>query len=175
MFKNTSPNNAPFDTKFFPQHLLLLSVGENFMPMGYWTVVSKEPFRFLICMQLGNHSLELLQKYQEAALHFFPWKDREWIVKAGDISGRDGAKAERLGRELLPTEKLQHTKLVAGFDNAYETVIYQELPGISAEFAIFVMDVVAQHGHVIPRKRQPIFFNSVRDFSTAGETWKAPR
>ena len=136
MFKNTSSNNAPFDTKFFPQQILLLSVGENLMPMGYWTVVSKKPFRFLICMQLGNHSLGLLRKYQEAALHFFPWKDREWIVNSGDISGRDGSKAERLEINLLPTEKLQHTKLVEGFDSAYETVVFQELQGLSAEFAI---------------------------------------
>jgi len=175
MFVNKSPNNAPFDTKFFPQHILLLSVGENMMPMGYWTVISKEPFRFLICMQLGNYSLGLIRKYQEAALHFFPWKDREWIFKAGNISGRDGSKSERLARNLIPAEKLQHTKLIEGFDSAYETVVFQELKGLSAEFAIFILDVVALHGKMPPRKREPVFFLSLRDFGTIGEKWKAPR
>ena len=124
MFVDATPNTAPFDTKFFPQHILLFSVGENMMPMGYWTVISKDPFRFLVCMQLGNYSLDLLRKHQEAALHFFPWKDREQVAKSGHISGRDGPKSERLGFKLLPAEKLQHTKLVEGFDSAYETVVY---------------------------------------------------
>ena len=175
MFVDATPNTASFDTRFFPQHILLLSVGENLMPMGYWTVISKEPFRFLICMQLGNYSLELLRKYKEVALHFFPWKDRDRVVKAGHISGRDGSKAERLGFDLLPAEKLQHTKLVQGFDSAYETLVFQELTGLSGEFALFVLDVVARHGTMLPIKREPIFFLSLKDFGTIGEKWKAPR
>ena len=175
MFVDATPNTAPFDTKFFPQHILLLSVEENMMPMGYWTVISKNPFRFLVCMQLGNYTLDLLRKHQEAALHFFPWKDRERIVKSGHISGRDGSKAERLGFSFLPAEKLHHTPLVAGFDSAYETVVFKELEGLSGEFALFVLDVVATHGTVRPIKRKPIFFLSLKDFGTLGEKWKAPR
>ena len=57
---------ARFDTRFFPQHIALLTVAENLMPMGYWTVISKDPFQFLICMQVGNLSLTLLKKYKEA-------------------------------------------------------------------------------------------------------------
>ena len=145
------------------------------MPMGYWTVISKDPFRFLICMQLGNYSLGLLRKNKEAALHFFPWADRERVVKAGHISGRDGGKAGRLGFSLLPGNRLVSTKLVEGFDSAYETVVYQELKGLSAEFAIFVLDVVATHGVIRPIKRDPITFLSLKDFATLGEKWKAPR
>ena len=70
MQPEAEPQNAPFDTRFFPQHVTLLTVGENMMPMGYWTVISKDPFRFLICMQLGNHSLILLKKYQEAEAQY---------------------------------------------------------------------------------------------------------
>ena len=114
MFVDATPDTAPFNTKFFPQHVLLLSTGSNMMPMGYWTVISKEPFRFLVCMQLGNYSLGFLRKHREAALHFFPWSEREVVVKAGYISGRDGSKADRLGFHLLPAEVLTHTKLVEG-------------------------------------------------------------
>lgn len=175
MFVDATPNMAAFNTKFFPQHIILLSVGGNIMPMGYWTVISKEPFRFLICMQLGNYSLELVRRYREAALHFFPWKDREWVVKAGHISGRDGQKSERLGFSWQPAEKLSHTHLIKGFDSAYETVVYRELEGLSGEFALFVLDVVAAHGTVRPMQRSPIFFLSLKDFATLGEKWKAPR
>ena len=175
MFPGSNPTNAPFDTKFFPQHILLLSTGENMMPMGYWTVISKDPFRFLICMQLGNYSLDLLRKNREAALHFFPWNERQRIVKSGYISGRDGSKAEKLGLTLLPAEKLSQTKLIEGYDSAYETVVHQELAGLSKEFAIFVLDVVATHGKTLPTKRDPIFFLSLKDFATIGEKWKMPR
>jgi len=126
-------------------------------------------------MQLGNYSLELIRKYKEAALHFFPWKDRERIVKAGYISGRDGNKAERLGFNLVPADKIKNTKLVEGFDSAYELLVNQELKGLSGEFAIFVLDVVATHGKITPLRREPIFFLSLKDFATVGEKWKIPR
>jgi len=145
------------------------------MPKGYWTVISKEPFRFLICMQLGNYSLDLIRKHKEAAMHFFPWKDRERVIKTGYISGRDNNKAQRLGFNLVPAERLQSTKLVEGYDSAYELVVNQELGGLSGDFAIFVMDVVAAHGKGTPMRREPIFFLSLKDFGAIGEKWKLPR
>lgn len=170
-----SPTTFPFNTRFFPQHVLLLTVGENMMPMGYWTVISKSPFRFLICMGVGNHSLTLMKKYKEAALHFMPWADRERVVRAGYISGRDVNKAETLDFTLHPAEKLQHTSLVEGADVVYETVLYQELPNLSTEFVLYVMDVVATHGKTRPVQRQPIFYLSGDDYVTVGESWRHKR
>ena len=172
MFLDPAQPSAPFNAKFFPQHVLLLSVGENMMPMGYWTVISKEPFRFLICMQLGNYSLELLRTHREAGLHFMPWSDRERVAKAGHLSGRDGPKAPRLGYNLIPAEKLQQTRLVEGAEAVYETVVLQELEGLSHEFAIFVLDVVATRGNLDPLNCNPIFYLSQKDFATTGEKYR---
>ncbi len=163
---------APFNANFFPQHVLLLTVGENMMPMGYWTVISKEPFRFLICMQLGNYTLDLIREYREAAIHFISWSDRERVAKAGHISGRDGSKATQLGYNLIPAKKLTHTKLVEGADVSYETVVFQELEGLSHEFALFVLDVVATSGSLSPLRRDPILYLSQKDFATLGEKYK---
>jgi ferredoxin len=44
MLPQTRPPNAPFDAKYFPLHLALLSVSENMFPIGNWTVISKDPF-----------------------------------------------------------------------------------------------------------------------------------
>lgn len=172
MHRKTTLETAPFSTQFFPLHLALLSVGENIMPIGYWTVISKNPFRFLIAMGVGNHSLLLLKKYKEAALHFMSWSDRERVVQAGHLSGRDGSKAEKLGYQLYPAEKLQHTKLVHGADSVFEMVVHMELFNLSREFVPFVMDVVATHGTLKPKERQPIFYLSLDDFSTTGEQWE---
>ncbi len=136
MFSGNLVQTARFDTRFFPQHVLLLTIGENLMPMGYWPVISKDPFRFLICMGVGNHSLLLLKKYKEAALHFMPWSRREQVVRAGYLSGRDVKKADVLGFNLLPAEKLQHTRLVEGADSVFETVVYRELPNLSRVHAL---------------------------------------
>ena len=163
--------NSPFSTQFFPLHLALLTVGENMMPMGYWTLISKDPFRFLISMGVGNHSLGLLKKYKEAALHFMPWSDRERVVRAGYLSGRDVHKAELLGYSLVPAEKLQHTRLVEGADAIFEMVIYRELTNLSREFAPHVMDVVATHGSGDVFAHEPILFLSQEQFATVGEKW----
>ncbi|MCS7011036.1 MAG: flavin reductase [Anaerolineales bacterium] len=167
------PSNptAPFHTGFFPQHITLVSVGENFLPIGYWTVISKNPFRFLLCMGVGNYSLMLLKKYKEAALHFMPWNERERVARAGHLSGRDVNKAETLGYTLRPAEKLKHTKLIEGADLIFETVVLRELIGLSTEFLPFVLDVVAVHGNLKPQERQPILFLSDEDFATLGEKW----
>jgi flavin reductase (DIM6/NTAB) family NADH-FMN oxidoreductase RutF len=172
MVLETVRESAAFNSRFFPQHVTLLTFGENMMPMGYWTVISKEPFRFLLCMQLGNYTLNLLRKYQEAALNFMPWVDRERVVRAGHLSGRDGSKAERLGYTLRPAEVLQHTMLVEGAENIFETVVYKELEGLSREFGLFVVDVVAAHRTVRPTKTSPILYLSQQDFATLGERWR---
>ena len=57
MLPRNGPPNAPFKAKYFPLHLALLTVGENMLPIGNWTVISKDPFRVLIAMSVGNHSL----------------------------------------------------------------------------------------------------------------------
>lgn len=170
---NKKAETAEFTSKFFPQHLLVCSVAENFIPMGYWTVISKEPFRFLLCMQTGNYTLKLLREHKEAALHFFPWEDREWIDHAGRISGETHNKAEELGRTLIQAEKLATTKLIQGADIVFETTLSEELEGLSGTFALFVMDVLHVHGHKPPKKRKPVFYQSVKDFATTGETWKS--
>ena len=169
MNSGSTAHNVPFTANFFPLHLALLTVGENMMPMGYWTVVSKEPFRFLISMGVGNHSLSLLQKYKEAALHFMPWSERERVVRAGWISGRDMNKAERLGFSLRPAEKLQHTKIIEGANTVFELTVYKELSDISREFLPQVMDVVAVHG---ARHSDPILFLTRKDFASLGERWR---
>jgi len=53
--------NASYSTHYFPQHVALLTVGENLMPIGHWTVISKDPFRLLLAMEMGNYSFELLK------------------------------------------------------------------------------------------------------------------
>ena len=173
---NQPPNpSVPYNTQYFPLHLAFLTVGENMMPIAHWMVISKEPFRFLIAMQLGNRSLTLLRKHKEAALHFMPWSDRERVVRVGYMSAEFTNKAERLGYSLAPAEKLQATKLVEGADAVFETVVFQELSGISHEFAPFVLDVVAFHGHLDAAESQPILFMKEYHFATTDENWRFQR
>jgi flavin reductase (DIM6/NTAB) family NADH-FMN oxidoreductase RutF len=173
---NESKNKSvPYNTLYFPLHLAFLTVGENMMPIAHWMVISKDPFRFLIAMQLGNHSLTLLRRYNEAGMHFMSWRDRERVVRAGYMSGDFTNKAERLGFSLIPADKLGHTKLIEEADIAFETVVLQDIPGISHEFAPFILDVVAVHGDVDASERNPILFIKEYEFATTGEAWRFRR
>lgn len=172
MLPRLGPPNASFEAKYYPLHLALLTVGENMMPIGNWTVISKDPFRFLIAMSVGNHSLTLLKKYKEAAPHFMPWQERERVVRAGHLSGRNVNKAEKLGFRLYPAQALKHTRLVEGADSIFELTLHVELMGnLSREFALFAMNVVMVHGELRPDQRLPIFYLSQEDFATLGERW----
>lgn len=142
------------------------------LPMGYWTVVSKDPFRVLLMMGVGNYSLGLLKKHKEAAMHFMPWSERARVVRAGFLSGRNTNKAETIGFTLLPATKLKFTKLIAGSEGIFELVVNRELSNISREFAPFLMDVVAVHGEVGPEQRHPILYLSQEKFATFGEFWE---
>lgn len=164
--------NAPYTAQYFPQHVALLTVGNNMMPIGHWTVISKDPFRLLLAMEMGNYSYELLKKYNEAAFNLMPWSERYKVVRAGFISGRDMDKAEELGFSFIPADKLEHTQLVDGADVTYEMVVYKQLEGLSREFAIYVFDIIATHGKIKPASRQPILYLSLKDFTTYGEMWK---
>ena len=94
------------------------------------------------------------------------------MVRAGYISGRDGSKAQRLEVNLIEAEKLKTTKLVDGFENAYECIVLTELKGISVDHAQFVLDVVAVHEKVPAEKRDPILFFSQQNFiNLRGEQW----
>lgn len=170
------PQNTPtakFNTQYFPLHVALLSVENNLMPMGHWMVISKDPFRFLLAMGVGNHTLTLLRKHKEACLHFLPWSERERVARAGHLSGRTVDKAGLLGFNLLPAAKLQVTRLVEGADSAYELVVNRELPpNLSREFVLFIMDVVYTHGTLLPTQHEPILYLSDEDFATLGERWQ---
>jgi flavin reductase (DIM6/NTAB) family NADH-FMN oxidoreductase RutF len=166
------PPTAPFDPRFFPLHIALLTVGENLMPIGYWTVISKNPFRFLISMGVGNHSLTLLKKYKEAALHFMPWETRETVIRAGYLSGRSLNKAEKLGFELQPAHALKHTRILLEADSIFETRVYMELMNLSREFAPFVLEVVHVHHSKAAIDHQPILFYGEEDFATVGARWQ---
>lgn len=169
---SNTTKNAAFNAKYFPQQVLLLAVGSNVMPMGYWMVISKDPFRFLICLERSNHSLKLLREYGEAALHFMPWEERQKVVKAGYISGKDIDKSAEIGFERYPAKVLVHTELVKGAEVIYETRVYQEIEDLSGQFDMFVLDVVHAHEGMDPDKRSPILYLSLKDFAALGERWK---
>ena len=168
----TEIENAPYTTQYFPQNIALLTVGENMMPIGHWTVISKDPFRILLCLENSNHTLKLLRETGEATFNFMPWSERQKVARAGWISGRDYNKAEEIGFLLQDAELLLETKMVEGAEIVYEMVVHRELPDLSREFSIFVMDIIKTHGKIQPKSRQPILYLSLKDYATTGENWK---
>lgn len=156
---------------FYPMQLVLLTVADNLMPLAWWTPISREPFRFLIAIDQKNHSLGLLRTHREAALNFLPWAERERVVRAGYLTGLRVRKAERLGFQLKPAARLQHTGLLEGAQVAFELMVVTELEGFSGDHAPFVCEVVQVHRKPRRVQRAPILFLGYRHFATLGERW----
>ncbi|WP_105317171.1 flavin reductase family protein [Thermus tenuipuniceus] len=167
--RKSTGKSAPYRAFFYPMHLALLCVGKNFMPMAWWTPVSKEPFRFLFAMDRENHTLILLRELGEAALTFLSWEERDWVVRSGYLSGRRVRKAERLGVDLRPARKLRHTQVPEGALAVFELEV-MELP-LEGDRALFLGDVVHAEGSPQAKER-PILFLGFRDYATLGERWR---
>lgn len=154
---------------YYPMHLGLLSVADNVMPIAWWTPVSKDPFRFLLAIDRRNHTLALLRDRREAVLHFFPFAERERIVRAGYCTGRRRRKAEHLGWTLRPAVRLAGTRMVEGADAAFELVVASEIEAPAGDHVPFVCDVVHVHRNRRPARGSPLLFLGWRDFATLGE------
>lgn len=154
---------------FYPMHLGLLTVGDNLMPIAWWTPVSKDPFRFLLAIDRRNWSLGLLRETGEAALHFLPFAERRRVVGAGYVSGRRVRKAERLGFTLAPAVALTRTRVLADAAACYELRVVRELDEPAGDHAPFVCDVVHVHRGRKPVAGEPLLFCGFHDFATLGE------
>lgn len=164
--------NAEYRSSFYPKHLALLAVGENVMPLAWWTPISKEPFRLLIAMDRRNYSLDLLRTHREAVLHLMPWRERNRVVRAGYVSGREVNKARELGFRFEPAAKLRHTSIVQGAYSAFELVVLSEMDDPEADHVAFIFQVVAVHTTQHPHDGEPILFLGGRNYATLGERWQ---
>ena len=144
------------------------SVATNLFPGAWWTPVSKQPFRFLVAVDRRNVSLELVRQHGEAALHFFPYAERERIIRAGYLSGRRRNKAASLGSDLIPATRLTVTRIVLGADAIFEMTVRQELADIDGDHAPFTFDVVHVHRGKRPATGSPMLFRGYRELATLG-------
>jgi len=155
---------------FYPMHLALLCVGENFMPIAWWTPVSKQPFRFLLAIDRQNHTLTLLRQLGEAALAFPAWQDRAWVVRAGYLSGKRTAKAQKLGVTLRPACRLTHTFVPEGALAGFELQVQEQAS--DGDHALFLGEVLHVQGSA-QAKSAPILFLGFRDFAAlSSERWR---
>jgi flavin reductase (DIM6/NTAB) family NADH-FMN oxidoreductase RutF len=150
-------------------HLGLLSVAGNVMPIAWWTPISKEPFRFLLAIDRKNHSLELLRQHREAVLHFFPFEQRERVIRAGYSSGRRVNKTARLGFRVRPAEKVRDTVVIEDAEAAFELANALEIEEPAGDHVPFIFDVAHVHRLRRPATGQPLLFLGYRDYATLGD------
>ena len=102
-------------------------------------------------------------------------KDETYLLDSLGISelvrGKSFIFDTAIDKEIKPVDPT-HTRLVAGADLVYECLVLQELPGLSHEFALFVLDVVATSGDINSLRRTPIFYLGQKDFAAIGEKYR---
>lgn len=153
---------------FYPMRLGLLAAGENFMPIAWWTPISQNPFQFLLAVDKKNYTFHLLKSLGEGALCFLPWQEREWVIRAGYLSGKKKNKAQHLNVPMRPARKLAHTLVPQKALAIYELHV-TTLPD-AGDHGIFVGNVIHVEGST-QAKKAPILFLGYRNFATIGETW----
>lgn len=154
---------------FYPMHLGLMAVAGNVFPIAWCTPVSKEPFRFVAAVDRKNYSLELIRRHREGVLHYFPFDERERVVRAGYLSGRRRDKAARLGFRFRPATALAATGVLEGALAAFELRVHSELAEPEGDHAVFLFDVAHVHRGARPAQAEPLLFLGWRDFATVGK------
>ena len=160
--------SGTYTSAFYPMQLAVVTVGDNPFAAAWWMPISKEPFRFAIAVDRGNHSLGLLREHGEAALNLLPFAKWKKVVRTGYASGRDGDKARLLGLKLGAAQRLRATRLALEAETSFELSLDQEVDTGDADHALFLFSVLAVHGERRPREREPILFLGGHDLAPVG-------
>lgn len=164
--------DARYRSGFYPMGLGLLCVAQNFMPIAWWSPMSRSPFRFVLAIERRNYTCELLQRCGEAALCFLPWRERRWVVEAGFCSGRRHDKAEKFGVKMRPSHHLQTTVVPVAARAVFEMQVHEW--STDGDHALFRGEVV--HAEEVRAQRtDAILFLGGQRFASLGEGWRRKR
>lgn len=136
MFTTTTKLEANNHSQLRPT--ALLTCAENIMPLSWHMPISKEPFRYAICVRDENYSYELLHKHREFALNFLDYSFVESYHKTGEIHGQG---IDKLAQSGL-TKKIAttiHSALIEESYMIYECSIIDILN--YGDHDIFIADV----------------------------------
>lgn len=86
MFSATTKLDATCHSQ--PRPTVLLTCADNIMPLSWHMPISKEPFRYAICVRDENYSYDLLHKHREFALNFLDYSYVEAHQKTGSLHGK---------------------------------------------------------------------------------------
>jgi len=163
---------AAYRSGFYPMQLAVLAVADNFMPIAWWTPISRNPFKFLFAVERKNYSYTLVQHQREAALCCLPWSERKWVAEAGHVSGRTCRKAEALGLPMRRACCLANTWIPKAARAVFEMTL-REVLAEEGDHALFVGRVV--HGEQRGSRKDAILFLGFDRLASIGISWRMRR
>jgi len=163
---------AAYRSGFYPMQLAVLAVADNFMPIAWWTPISRNPFKFLLAVERTNYSYTLLQQQPEAALCCLPWSERKWVAEAGHLSGRTCRKADALGVPMGPACCLANTWIPLAARAVFEMTLQEVLPE-EGDHALFVGRVM--HAEQRGSRKDAILFLGFDRLASIGTSWRMRR
>ncbi len=123
-----------------PRPTVLLTCADNIMPLSWHTPISKEPFRYAICVRDENYSHELLLKHREFALNFLDHSFVQAHQITGAIHGRGVNKFKESG---LSEKKGANATLIEEAYMIYECCVIDVLN--YGDHDVFIADVNLIH------------------------------
>ena len=87
------------DSNCHPQPRLtaLMTCQNNIMPLSWHMPVSKDPFRYAVCVRDENYSYDLLHQHREFGLNFLDYSYVDACRKTGELHGRGVDKFKESG------------------------------------------------------------------------------
>ncbi|MDD2906870.1 MAG: flavin reductase family protein, partial [Sulfurimonas sp.] len=120
----------------------LLSCADNIMPLSWHMPLSKEPFRYAICVRDENYSHDLLHINQHFALNFLDYSYMSAYDTTGAIHGKGVDKFTLAKLTRKKAEKIRTTLIEESY-MIYECKVIDILN--YGDHDVFVADVVCIH------------------------------
>lgn len=152
MFTETKKLDASCHAQ--PRLSALLSCADNIMPLSWHMPVSKEPFRYAVCVRDENYSYALLHQTKQFALHFLDFSYLQAHEKTGACHGKG---VDKFALANLRPKKAQciQAQLIEEAYMIYECKVIDILN--YGDHDIFIADVVHIHNKNI-KAPAPTFF-----------------
>jgi flavin reductase (DIM6/NTAB) family NADH-FMN oxidoreductase RutF len=111
----------------------------NLMPMSWHMMVEFTPPLVACIVSGANHSFTALRRSREAVIAIPAAELASTVVKAGNVSGRDVDKFERLGLTPIPARRVSAPLVAECFANLECRVVDTRMVG---RYNMFILEVV---------------------------------
>jgi len=131
----------------YPESVVLITTADgrgrtNIMSVGWYTIVSSEPWMFLVGIDSGAFTYDLIRKTREFNVAFPDETMAAAVLLAGTVHGHQRNKLEETGLRTQPAIKIKAPLIAKAVANFECRLVKTLKPG---DCPLFIGEIVAAH------------------------------